>query len=238
MKNNQTSYKKICLKLTGEAFSNEKESFSLDSLNLIFKQIEEVLALGVSLAVVLGGGNIVRGEFVSTTIASRSTRDYVGMFSTIMNAMILKDFLQSRGFQVILVNSFDVPGIAERKINLDSEFENPIVLFSGGVGYPFFTTDTAAVLRSLEFQADILIKGTKVKGVYNKDPIVYSDAKIYSHCSYNKILEDNLKVMDLTAITLAQENNLKIGVIDFFDPNALISFLKGKDVGTLISITE
>ncbi len=232
-------YKRILLKLSGEAFLG-KHQYGIDPefLSEIAGQIKKVFKTGVDIAIVIGGGNIFRGYTAANEGMDRATADYMGMLATLMNALALQDALESFGLQTRVQSAIDVPRIAEsyiRRRALRHMEKGRIVIFASGTGNPYFSTDTAATLRALEMKCDILLKATKVNGVYDKDPKKFSDAKRYKKISYQEVLKDGLKFMDATAISLASENKLPIRVFNLFEKDSILNVVKGKELGTLIS---
>lgn len=235
----EKKYKRILLKLSGEAFLG-KHQYGIDPefLSEIAGQIKKVFKTGVDIAIVIGGGNIFRGYTAANEGMDRATADYMGMLATLMNALALQDALESFGLQTRVQSAIDVPRIAEsyiRRRALRHMEKGRIVIFASGTGNPYFSTDTAATLRALEMKCDILLKATKVNGVYDKDPKKFSDAKRYKKISYQEVLKDGLKFMDATAISLASENKLPIRVFNLFEKDSILNVVKGKELGTLIS---
>ncbi|MDH4129350.1 MAG: UMP kinase, partial [Spirochaetota bacterium] len=214
----RSEYKRILIKMSGEALLGER-SHGVDPKIIvsIANQIKEIKELGVEIALVMGGGNIFRGVKASTNGMDRSTADYMGMLATIMNSLALQDALEKVGLQTRVQSALRVDSVAEpfikRKAIRHLE-KGRIVIFAGGTGNPYFTTDTAGVLRTMEIGGDILFKATKVDGIYDKDPVQFKDAKKYSFLTYYEYLNKELKVMDATAVTLCQGNNLPILVFD------------------------
>lgn len=233
----ETPYQRVCLKLTGESLSKEENLFTLESLEFILEQLKSILSLGLKIGLVLGGGNIIRGKDLSYSNTKREIRDTVGMLATIMNALVLASFLSENHLSVHLSSSFEIPGIVRRSSYLETMrafSENQLVIFAGGLSNPYFSTDTTAVLRALEMKADILLKGTKVEGIFDEDPASNPSAKKISSISYQDFLHSQYQVMDLTAITLAYENSLPIGIFNFFAQNSLKNFLTNSKSGTMI----
>jgi len=192
----------------------------------------------VNIGLIIGAGNIFRGIEASAGGMDRVTGDYLGMLATIMNAIALQDSLEKIGCETRTLSAINVTQIAEpyiRRRAIRHMEKGRIVIIAGGTGNPFFTTDSAAALRANELGSDILLKGTKVDGVYNRDPIKYSDAKKYVQLSYNKVMRDQLRVMDMTAITLCQENDIPIKVFNIKSPGDLIEIVRGSNIGTTIS---
>jgi uridylate kinase len=232
-------YKRILLKLSGEALIG-KSGFGIDvdEAESIALRIKEVRDMGVEVAVVIGAGNLWRGKQGLERGMDRSTADYMGMLATVMNAMALMDALERKGVFTRVMSAIEMRAIAEpyiRRRAVRHLEKGRVVIFGAGTGNPFFSTDTAAALRATEIDAQIVIKATKVDGVYDADPKKHLDAKKFAQLSYIEVLNRRLEVMDSTAITLCMENNLPILVLNFWDPNALLDALRGKTVGTLVS---
>ena len=233
------SYKRILLKLSGEVLAGSRK-YGIDPLvaNKIAKIIKKVKKTNIELAIVIGGGNIFRGISVSAKGMDRVAADYLGMLATVMNSVALQSELEKMNCDTRVMSALSITQLAEpyirRRATRHLE-KGRVVICAGGTGNPYFTTDTAAVLRAIEINADIIIKGTKVDGVYTADPFIDKSAKKYNSISYKKVIDKELKVMDLTAITLCKENNLPIGVLRIINENSLIDFLDGKNIGTTIS---
>ena len=233
------SYKRILLKLSGEVLAGSRK-YGIDPLvaNKIAKIIKKVKKTSIELAIVIGGGNIFRGISVSAKGMDRVAADYLGMLATVMNSVALQSELEKMNCDTRVMSALSITQLAEpyirRRATRHLE-KGRVVICAGGTGNPYFTTDTAAVLRAIEINADIIIKGTKVDGVYTADPFIDKSAKKYNSISYKKVIDKELKVMDLTAITLCKENNLPIGVLRIINENSLINFLDGESIGTTIS---
>ena len=232
-------YKRILLKLSGEILSG-KNGFGIDpaKASYLADEIKSIYDLGVSIGLIIGAGNIFRGMEAASKGMDRVTGDYLGMLATIMNAISVQDALEKVGCETRTLSAIDVKQISEpyiRRRAIRHIEKGRIVIAAGGTGNPFFTTDSAAALRATELGAQIVIKGTKVNGIYDKDPEKYKDAEKYSSISFDKVLKDNLRVMDLTAITLCKENNLPIHVFDIKLTGALKKIILGEHIGTLVS---
>jgi uridylate kinase len=232
-------YKRILLKLSGEILSG-KNGFGIDpaKASYLADEIKSIYDLGVSIGLIIGAGNIFRGMEAASKGMDRVTGDYLGMLATIMNAISVQDALEKVGCETRTLSAIDVKQISEpyiRRRAIRHIEKGRIVIAAGGTGNPFFTTDSAAALRATELGAQIVIKGTKVNGIYDKDPEKYKDAEKYSRISFDKVLKDNLRVMDLTAITLCKENNLPIHVFDIKLKGALKKIVLGEHIGTLVS---
>lgn len=235
----ETRYKRILLKLSGEALMGGQE-YGIDTgiVKTIASEIKEVQALGVQVAVVIGGGNIFRGVSASAKGMDRATADYVGMLATVINALILQDALEKTGVFTRVMSAFEMKELAEPYIRRRAERhleKERVIIFAAGTGNPYFTTDTAASLRAMEIHADVILKGTKVDGVYDKDPMKETDAKMYTKLKYIDVLKDGLKVMDTTAISLCMDNNLPIVVFNIKVPGNLKRIVLGDDIGTRVS---
>ncbi len=232
-------YSRVLLKLSGEILAGEK-GFGIDPgrASFLAKEIKSIHILGVDIGLIIGAGNIFRGLQASDRGMDRVTGDYLGMLATIMNAISVQDALEQEGCETRTLSAINITQIAEpyiRRRALRHLEKGRIVIVSGGTGNPFFTTDSAAALRAKELNAEIVIKGTKVDGVYNDDPVKNSSAVKYDQLSYDKVLEDNLRVMDLTAITLCKENKIPIQVFNIKEPGTLKELILGGKIGTLVS---
>lgn len=235
----RSAYKRILLKLSGEALAGEG-SYGIDpaALNTIAKEIREVAGMGVSMGVVVGGGNIFRGSQASAQGLERVTADHMGMLATVINGLALQNALESVGILTRLMTAISMEAVAEpyiRRRALRHLEKGRVVIFAGGTGNPYFTTDSAAALRAVEVQAELLLKATKVDGVYDSDPKSNSDAVRFDTISYIEALEKSLKVMDATAISLCMENRIPIRVFDLFESGNIARIVSGEKLGTLIS---
>ena len=231
-------YRRILLKLSGEVLAGEQD-FGIDptKANQLANEIKSIHEMGVDIILIIGGGNIFRGLQAASKGMDRVTGDYLGMLATIMNAISLQDALEKTGVETRTLSAITVSQISEpyiRRRALRHLDKGRIVIVAGGTGNPYFTTDTAAALRATELKAQVLIKGTKVDGVFDKDPVVYSDAVRYNNVSFTEILGKNLRVMDLTAITLCKENALPICVFNINNKGDLKRVVEGKNIGTTI----
>lgn len=231
-------YKRILLKLSGEALSGEGDiSIDPEKADVIAQRVKEVSDMGVQLAIVIGAGNLWRGKIGIDRGMDRATADYMGMLGTVMNALALMDAIERNGLPTRVQTAIEMRAVAEPYIrrratsHLDS---GRVVIFGAGTGNPYFSTDTAAALRAMEIGADVVIKATKVDGVYDSDPKTNPNAKRFGHLSFIEALNLRLAVMDSTAVSLCMENNLPIIVLDFWQADALKNALLGKQVGTLI----
>jgi len=232
-------YRRVLLKLSGEILAGEN-GFGIDpeKASYLANEIKSIHKLGIDICLILGAGNIFRGMEAASRGMDRVTGDYLGMLATIMNAISIQDALEKVDCETRTLSAIDVKQISEpyiRRRAIRHIEKGRIVIVAGGTGNPFFTTDSAAALRATELGAEIVIKGTKVNGIYDKDPLLFKDAKKYDSISFDKILNDNLRVMDLTAITLCKENNLPIQVFDIKVPGALKRLILGEKIGTIVS---
>jgi len=235
----KAKYQRVLLKFSGEALAGAK-GFGIDPavLDDVCTEIQSAKDLGIELGIVIGGGNIFRGLAASERGMDRVKADYMGMLATVINALAVQDALESKGMKVTVMSAIQMIDVAEPMIIRKAEeyLENgQIVIFSAGTGRPFFSTDTGAALRAVEIHADAIIKATKVDGVYDKDPVKHSDAILFKTLNYQTVVENQLKVMDLTAITLCQDNKLPILVYNMNVKGNLRRLLTGEDIGTLIS---
>jgi uridylate kinase len=236
------SYKRVLLKLSGEAFAEPGSGFGIEAgvVSSLAKQIAEVQSLGVEMAVVVGGGNIFRGTQASAMGMERARADYMGMLATVINALALQDALGQMGADCRVLSAIWMQEVAEPFIRgraLRHLEKGRVVIFAGGTGNPYFSTDTAASVRALEVSAQALLKGTKVDGVYDSDPIHNADAKRFEHLEYIDVLSKGLKVMDSTAISLCMDNNLPIIVFDLTLDGNIRRVVLGETVGTKVSAT-
>lgn len=216
-----------------------EQAYGLDTgvLDSISNEIKEIHNLGVEVAIVIGGGNIFRGVAASANGMDRATADYMGMLATVINAMALQDSLEKKNVFTRLMSAIEIKEIAEpyiRRRAMRHLEKGRVVIFAAGTGNPYFTTDTAASLRAMEIHAEVILKGTKVDGVYDKDPMKEKDAKKYNTLSYIKALKDNLKVMDATAISLCMDNNLPIIVFNLKKSGNIKKIVQGEKVGTIV----
>jgi uridylate kinase len=234
-----TRYRRILLKLSGEALLGE-QPYGVDPAIVAFvaEQVRSVRELGVEVGIVVGGGNIFRGMAGAATGMDRATADYIGMLATAMNGLALQDALERAGVPTRVMTAIDMNEVAEPYIRRRAQRhmeKGRVVVFVAGTGNPYFTTDTAAALRAVEIGAEVVLKATKVDGVYDKDPAKHTDAKRFSAISYTKVLVDGLKVLDAAAVSLCMENDLPIVVFDLDAPENILRAVRGEDVGTMIS---
>lgn len=236
----QKAYKRILLKLSGEALMGSSAfGINKDTLLTIAHEIKSVADLGVQVAIVVGGGNIFRGVALGATGMDRATGDYMGMLATCMNAMALKDILGQLGIDARVQCALSIDQVAEPYIrgkSLRHLEKGRVVIFAAGTGNPFFTTDTAAALRSAEIGADAVLKATQVDGVYTADPRKDPDAKLYKELTFDEAIVKNLKIMDATAFTLCRDQEMPIRVFNLHKPGALKRVVQGLDEGTLIHL--
>tara|TARA_Y100001970_G_scaffold294270_1_gene449527 strand:+ start:5086 stop:5805 length:720 start_codon:yes stop_codon:yes gene_type:complete len=231
-------YKRILLKLSGEAFKGERE-YGIDPkfLTYLANEIKNIHKLNVQIGIVIGGGNIFRGLAASANGMDRVTADYTGMLATIMNAIALQDALKKIKLDVRVQSAIEIKQVAESFIlqkSIKHLENNRIVIFSGGTGNPYFTTDTTAALRAAEIKAEAIFKATKVNGVYDKDPIEFPNAKKFTQLDHIDVLQKKLKVMDSTALSLSMDNNIPIIVFDLMKEDSIKKALLGEKIGTQI----
>ncbi|MCF8238503.1 MAG: UMP kinase [Saprospiraceae bacterium] len=234
----KTRYKRILLKLSGESLMGDN-AFGIDStmLERYASQINDLLVLDVEVAVVIGGGNIFRGLQATESGIERVQGDYMGMLATVINGMALQSALELKGIYSRLISAIEMKEIAEpyiRRRAIRHLEKGRVVIFSAGTGSPYFTTDSAAALRASEIDADVILKGTRVDGIYNTDPLKDPEAVRFEHLTFAKAIQLGLKVMDMTAFTLCQENNIPIVVFDINDSENLRRIVLGERIGTLV----
>ncbi len=230
--------RRVVLKLSGEAFADPTHGFGIDPriVASIARQVAEARDIGTELALVIGGGNIIRGLSASAQGTDRTTADYMGMLSTVINALAMQDALEKEGVQTRVQTAIWMQELAEpyiRRRAMRHLEKGRVVIFAGGTGNPYFSTDTTAALRALEIGAEAILKGTRVDGVYDSDPLVNPDAKMFPSVSYIEVLNRGLKVMDSTAISLCMDNGLPIVVFNLKAGNVM-RILSGEEVGTLV----
>ena len=232
-------YKRILLKLSGEALMGEQQ-FGVDPAvaTQIAKDVGEIQALGVETAIVIGGGNIFRGLAASARGMDRATGDYMGMLATVINALALQDALEQNGIVTRVVTAIEMRAVAEpfiRRRAIRHLEKGRVVIFAAGTGNPYFTTDTAAALRAMEMKAEVILKGTKVDGIYTADPFQYPEATKFPTISYLQVLEKGLKVMDATAISLCMDNKLPIVVFNLRQAGNVRRVIMGEPIGTTVT---
>ena len=233
------SFNRILLKISGEVLAGER-SFGIDPelTQKIARKIKIIHSLNIQIGIVIGGGNIFRGISVSAKGMDRVAADYLGMMATIMNSVALQSELEKLDCDTRVMSALSVTQLAEpyirRRATRHLE-KNRIVIFAGGTGNPYFTTDTAAALRGIEMNANIIIKGTKVDGIYSSDPIINKAATKFENLTFKEVIDKELRVMDMTAFTLCRENNIPIAVVDINEENALLDLINNNNVGTIVS---
>ncbi|MDP2241686.1 MAG: UMP kinase [Burkholderiales bacterium] len=238
---NQTpAYRRILLKLSGEALMGDA-SYGIDraTIDRIVDEIAEVVNLGVEVAVVIGGGNIFRGVTPAAAHMDRATADYMGMLATVMNALALQDAMRRVNLTGRVQSALNIEQVVEPYIRgkaMRYLEEGKVVIFAAGTGNPFFTTDTAAALRGMEMNVELVLKATKVDGVYTDDPLTHPDAMRYKELTFDEAINKNLKVMDATALTLCRGQKLPINVFSIFKPAALKRVVMGEDEGTMVHV--
>lgn len=236
-----TAFKRILLKLSGEALMGDK-GYGIDPQVAfsIAREIKEVHDLGVETALVVGGGNIFRGVAASASGMDRTSADHMGMLATVINALALQDALEKQGVPTRVLSAIEMREVAEtfiRRRALRHLEKRRILIFAAGTGNPYFTTDSAAALRALEIKADVILKATKVDGIYSVDPMVHPDAEFLPRITFQQVLEMNLKVMDASAIALCRDNNMPILVFNLLKQGNIVRVVKGETVGTRVSST-
>jgi uridylate kinase len=231
-------YKRILLKLSGEALTGA-EKFGIDPrvLDHMALEIGQLVGIGVQVGLVVGGGNLFRGAALQTAGLDRVTGDHMGMLATVMNALALRDALERSNIATQVMSSIPMSGVVDhydRRKAIRALGNGDVVIFSAGTGNPFFTTDSSACLRGIEVEADLVLKATKVDGVYSADPMKHADAIKYERLTYDEVLDKKLEVMDLTAICLCRDHRMPVRVFEMERPGALLSIVRGGQVGTLI----
>ena len=231
-------YKRILLKLSGEALTGS-ESFGIDPkvLDQMALEIGQLVGIGVQVGLVVGGGNLFRGAALQTAGLDRVTGDHMGMLATVMNALALRDALERSNISTQVMSSIPMSGVVDhydRRKAIRALSSGDVVIFAAGTGNPFFTTDSSACLRGIEVEADLVLKATKVDGVYSADPIKVADAVKFDRLTYDEVLDKKLEVMDLTAICLCRDHNMPVRVFEMEKQGALLNIVRGGDDGTLI----
>ena len=232
-------YRRVLLKLSGEVLAGEQD-FGIDPVkaNYLAEEVQSIRESGVQIGLIIGAGNIFRGMQAASKGMDRVTGDYLGMLATIMNAISVQDALEKVGCETRTLSAISVSQIAEpyiRRRAIRHLEKGRVIIIAGGTGNPFFTTDSAAALRAVELNAEVVLKGTKVDGIYDKDPMIHEDAVKFETVSFSRVLNDNLRVMDMTAITLCKENNLPIRVFNINHTGDLKALVLGSKIGTLVS---
>ncbi len=238
----QPIFRRVLLKLSGEALQgDEGYGISPPVLESIASQVKDIADLGLELAIVIGGGNIFRGVRASAQGMDRASADYMGMLATVINAMALQDALEAQGLDTRVLTAIEMQEIAEpyiRRRAMRHLEQSRVVIFGAGTGNPYFTTDTAASLRAMEIHADVILKATKVDGVYDKDPMKHADAVKFDQLSYLDVLQRDLNVMDSTAISLCRDNNLPIVVFNLNERGNIRRVVTGDKIGTIVGELE
>lgn len=235
----EKKYKRILLKLSGEALTGS-ESFGIDPkvLDSMAMAIGQLVGIGVQVGLVVGGGNLFRGAALQKAGLDRVTGDQMGMLATVMNALAMRDALERSNIATQAMSAIPMSGVVDhydRRKAIRALMNGDVVIFSAGTGNPFFTTDSAACLRAIEMDADLVVKATKVDGVYSADPMKVPDAVKYEHLTYDEVLDKKLEVMDLTAICLCRDHNMPVRVFEMEKPGALLNIVRGGNEGTLIA---
>ena len=233
-------YKRILLKISGEALQNKSKGLNHDPEILadVAEQFKQMLGMGAEIAVVVGGGNIFRGLAGVAEGTDRTTGDYMGMLATVINSLAIQSSLENAGIETRVMTAIAMPAIAEpfiRRKAMRHLEKGRVVIFGAGTGNPYFTTDSAAALRASEINADVLMKATKVDGIYTADPVTHPDATRFEKITYQDTLSKQLKIMDAAAFSLCMENDIPIVVFNFFKENGMIEVFTGKDSGTLVT---
>lgn len=234
----EKKYKRILLKLSGEALTG-RENFGIDPkvLDQMALEIGQLVGIGVQVGLVVGGGNLFRGAALQAAGLDRVTGDHMGMLATVMNALALRDALERSNISTQVMSSIPMSGVVDhydRRKAIRALSNGDVVIFAAGTGNPFFTTDSSACLRGIEVDADLVLKATKVDGVYSADPMKVTDAVKYDRLTYDEVLDKKLEVMDLTAICLCRDHNMPVRVFEMEKQGALLNIVRGGDVGTLI----
>ena len=237
---NKLKYKRVLLKLSGEALMG-KDAFGVnpETISKIVSEIKLMVDSGVELAIVIGGGNIFRGVALGSKGMDRATADYMGMLATVMNAIALQDAMKHIGIISRVQSAIKIEQIVEPYIRgkaIRYIEDNKVVIFAAGTGNPFFTTDTAAALRAIELNAEVVIKATKVEGIFSADPEKVKDAKLFKNITFDEVISKKLKVMDSTAFTLCRDQGMPIAVLSLFKKRALLDFIHGEEEGTLVTL--
>ncbi len=230
-------YQRILLKLSGEALGVEGIGIDPKVLDRTALEVGQLIGIGVQVGLVIGGGNLFRGAALSEAGLDRVTGDHMGMLATVMNALAMRDALERANIHTVVMSAIPMSGVVEhydRRLAIRNLEKGNVVIFSAGTGNPFFTTDSAACLRGIEINADIVLKATKVDGVYSDDPVISPDATKYTELTYDEVLDQQLGVMDLTAICLARDHEIPLRVFDMNETGALHNAVVGEDEGTLI----
>lgn len=235
----QPVFKRVLLKLSGEALMGDSNRLGIDpqTVDQICREVAEVARMGLEIGIIIGGGNIFRGLSASARGMDRVTADYMGMLATVINALALQDYLERYDIETRVMTAIKMEELAEpfiRRRAITHLKRGKVVIFGAGTGNPYFTTDTAAALRAIEIEADAILKGTKVDGVYDKDPVEHADAVKYEQLTYMDVVRRRLKVMDTTAVTLCMDNNLPIMVFNLKQKGNLKRVIMGEPIGTKV----
>ena len=238
----QVAYERILLKLSGEALMGDKP-YGIDPeiIKRVAQEVAEVVKAGTQVGMVIGGGNLFRGVSLASSGMHRATADQMGMLATVMNALSMQDALEREGVKVRVMSALQMPEVCEgyvRRRAIRHLEKGRVVIFAAGTGNPFFTTDSAASLRGIEIDAQLVLKATKVDGVYTADPVKDKNAKMYKHLTYDEVLERKLGVMDATAIVLCREQNIPLRIFNMNKAGALLRIVMGEDEGTLVESGE
>ncbi len=235
----ETEHKRILLKFSGESVAgNDEHGIDPKILDQMADSVKSCRDLGTEIGIVIGGGNLFRGEKLNKAGMDRVAGDHMGMLATVMNGIALRDALERAGIKTRVMSAISMSGIVEhydRRLAIQLLSDGFVVIFTAGTGNPFFTTDTAGCLRAIETQSDLMLKATRVDGVYDSDPEINRDAKLFDELTFDEAITKNLKVMDATALTLARDHRLPIKVFNVNQPDALKNIICGKKIGTLIS---
>ena len=235
----ETEHKRILLKFSGESVAgNDEHGIDPKILDQMADSVKSCRDLGTEIGIVIGGGNLFRGEKLNKAGMDRVAGDHMGMLATVMNGIALRDALERAGIKTRVMSAISMSGIVEhydRRLAIQLLSDGFVVIFTAGTGNPFFTTDTAGCLRAIETQSDLMLKATRVDGVYDSDPEINKDAKLFDELTFDEAITKNLKVMDATALTLARDHKLPIKVFNVNQPDALKNIICGKKIGTLIS---
>ena len=236
-KNRPLKYRRVLLKISGEAIEGSETPFDLDTVRRIASEIGELQARGAEIGIVIGGGNILRGAKLAEYGLDRGQSDYMGMLATIINGLLFENVLKSRGVWAVLQSALPIPTVAEEiflKKTIEMMQKGAVVIFAGGTGSPYFTTDTAAALRAIEIGAHVLLKATKVDGVFDDDPELNRDALFLRSLRYDDLLSRQLKVMDMAAVSMCRDHALPILVFNIYQPGNIAKVLEGEQIGTII----
>ena len=235
----ETEHKRILLKFSGESVAgNDEHGIDPKILDQMADSVKSCRDLGTEIGIVIGGGNLFRGEKLNKAGMDRGAGDHMGLLATVMNGIALRDALERAGIKTRVMSAISMSGIVEhydRRLAIQLLSDGFVVIFTAGTGNPFFTTDTAGCLRAIETQSDLMLKATRVDGVYDSDPEINRDAKLFDELTFDEAITKNLKVMDATALTLARDHKLPIKVFNVNQPDALKNIICGKKIGTLIS---